>query len=83
MTSDFEQKQGLYTRVEEDFSFHPNTGEEVAETHEEVRYILREAAKRLIDVTPVCREQSLMLTALEEAMHWANSGIAKHQYVSL
>lgn len=34
------------------------------------------AARELVALTPAGRDQSLMLTALQEAMHWANSAIA-------
>ncbi len=39
--------------------------------------MLRDVAQGLATITPPGREQSLMLTALEEAMHWANAAIAK------
>lgn len=67
------------------FSHHPPPTPEVGEAHAEVRSILLEAADRLVIVTgPPTREQSLMITKLEEAMMWANAGIARsHARVSL
>lgn len=41
-----------------------------------VRHTLIDTAKKLIGVVPPGREQSLMMTALEEALMWANKGIA-------
>ena len=36
------------------------------------------ASEELVEVTgPPCREQSLAITALEEAMFWANAAIAR------
>lgn len=73
-------KEELKQRVYDDFSYHSPTSSKTADLHDRVRVLLRTVAYDLIDVTPVSREQSLMLTALEEAMHWANAGIAKNQY---
>lgn len=69
----------LVARIQNDFAFHPAApGGDAAAKHDRVRFLLRTVAIALVDNTvPVGREQSLMLTALEEAMHWANAGIAK------
>jgi hypothetical protein len=44
---------------------------------------LRDQAKHLaeviLDLTPPSREQSLALTKLEEAIFWANAGIARRE----
>jgi hypothetical protein len=37
-----------------------------------------EAATELCALTPSSREQSLMLTALEEAMMWGNAAISRN-----
>lgn len=63
-------------RVESDFSFHPATAE-TGPKHEAVRSLLKDAARELIEFVPEGREQSLALTKLEEAMYWANAGIAR------
>jgi hypothetical protein len=43
---------------------------------------IRDAMQTLADIVnqevPASREQSLAITALEEAMMWANAGIARH-----
>ena len=75
-----EQRAALHSRVESDFAYHPVTRHSVADNHDAVRNLLCGTAHELIERTPVGRAQSLMLTALEEAMHWANSAIAKSQY---
>lgn len=65
-------------RIENDFSFHPAApGGQAAAAHDQVRLTLKNMALQLISLVPPGRDQSLMLTALEEAMHWANAGIAK------
>lgn len=45
--------------------------------HQEVRSALKEMARMVLELVPAGREQSLALTALEEAMMWANAGIAR------
>jgi hypothetical protein len=64
-------------RIDHDFAFHPAT-EVTGPQHAEVRAILAGIAKHLASITPAGREQSLMLTHLEEAMMWANAAIARH-----
>jgi hypothetical protein len=60
------------------FSFHPADTEEKRERHEQVRAICLGASEEIVDVTGApCREQSLAITALEEAMFWANAAIAR------
>lgn len=45
----------------------------------EIREILRLNAEYITERTPKCREQSLALTKLEEAMFWANAAIARNE----
>ena len=68
--------QSPIDRIENDFSFHP-ADEPTGESHQEVRDVLKAAAYRLVDLVPAGREQSLAITKLEEAMMWANAGIAR------
>lgn len=49
------------------------------DVHAEVRTLLSEVARELVVRVPDGREKSLMLTKLEEAMFWANAGIARHR----
>ena len=63
-------------RIDNDFRYHPAT-EETAPKHEFVRAVCRRAANELLEVVPAGRKQSLALTKLEEAMFWANAGIAR------
>ena len=48
-----------------------------AHTHQTVRNKLHRVALELNDLIPDGREKSLMITKLEEAMFWANAGIAR------
>lgn len=66
----------LLIRINNDFKFHPAT-DITAPKHGEVRDICLTAALNLVELVPMGREQSLMLTKLEEAMMWGNAGIAR------
>lgn len=64
--------------LENRFTYHPPKNDQ------QTRYvILRDEAKalafRIVVLTPKSREQSLALTKLEEAVFWANAGIARNE----
>ena len=59
------------------FKHHPPASVDVTNRHAAAREALLEAANLLADVVPAGREQSLALTKLEEAMMWANAGVAR------
>lgn len=68
----------LKARIENDFTYHAPTPEQVQ------RYTqLREAAKQfallIVDLTPYSREQSLALTELERSVMFANAAIARNE----
>ena len=60
------------------FNYHPPPNEAVVEAHERLRSACYGAAMTVVERTPTCREQSLALTKLEEAMFWANAAVARH-----
>ena len=65
-------------KIERAFTYHPPKADQPE------RYAkLRDAAKALAflihDLTSYSREQSLALTALEEASMWANAAIARNE----
>lgn len=66
----------LHDRVVNDFTYHPPTADQVP-VYEEIRTRGREFALFLLDVTPPSRDQSLALTALEEAVFRANAAVAR------
>lgn len=59
------------------FEYHPPKSETTKLKHETVREILYSAASNLNHIVPPGREASLVITKLEEAMFWANAGIAR------
>lgn len=48
-----------------------------AERHEAFRSACRALAEALMSTIPPGREQSLVLTQIEQAMFWGNAGIAR------
>lgn len=68
--------------LDQRFDHHPPSSDTVAQTHEDVRSVCKQAAAFIAQKVPYGREHSLALTALEEAMFWANAGIARHQGAS-
>ncbi len=58
------------------FTYHPPTSTK-AEFHVEVRVKAHELATFIVGESPESREQSLAITKLEEAVMWANAGIAR------
>jgi hypothetical protein len=68
-------EQDLHNR----FDFHPPGSDEIVARHALIRGECLSLAATIVDQTPYSREQSLALTAIEEAMMWANAAIARHQ----
>lgn len=60
------------------FTYHPPTGTQ-AERYEAIRSRAHEFADFIERTTPESREQSLAMTALEEAVFWANAAIARRE----
>lgn len=61
------------------FTYHKPKDNTTIRAHERIRLGVG-AVARLIDANvPDGREKSLAITALEEAMMWANAGIARNQ----
>lgn len=59
------------------FTYHPPK-EGQPEQYQELRTMAAQLADKMIRLCPVSREQSLALTHLEEAIFWANAGIARN-----
>ena len=68
----------MLERIGRDFIFHPVKGDQ-GERYEAIRAAAKAYALFLCDVTPPSREQSLALTALEEAVMFANAAIARNE----
>ena len=71
----------LRERIEHDFSYHAPRNHTEELLHESTRADFRNLALWLEDRLPTCRETSLALTKLEEAMMWANAAIARNKDV--
>lgn len=65
----------LLTRIKEDFGYHPAT-EATIPQHEAVRANFYKLAEWVLCNVPPSRDQSLCLTALEDAAMRANKAIA-------
>jgi hypothetical protein len=59
------------------FSFHPSTAA-TGPKHDEVRLKHRGVALWVLANVPPSRERALAITALQEAMMWANAAVAIH-----
>lgn len=59
------------------FDHHPPTNDSVDHAHRLIRANVRNLASGLNDMLPDCREKSLALTKLEEAMFWSNAAVAR------
>lgn len=62
--------------LETRFTYHaPKPGQ--PETYNRLRGAGKELAELIVSNTPMCREQSLAITSLEEAIFWANAAVAR------
>lgn len=59
------------------FGFHSKSRVDHAMEHSSVRQALYDASITIDNAMPDGREKALVLTKLEEAMFWANAGIAR------
>lgn len=64
------------------FAYHRPTGNK-GEAHEFIRNQCAYLASRINAIAPDCREKSLAITALEEAMLWTNAAIARNPETSV
>lgn len=62
-------------KIENTFSYHEPTGEQPGK-YGMVRLVAKSLAYTIENNVPDSREKSLALTKLEEAVMWANKGIA-------
>lgn len=65
-------------RLKKDFTYHPPVPYQLPR-YEEIRDYARTFASTLLKDCPPSRERSLALTALEEAVMWANASIARNE----
>ena len=65
-------------RMKKDFTYHPPKPDQVPR-YKEIRETFAAVALGLMQNCPPSRERSLALTALEEAVMWANASIARNE----
>lgn len=65
-------------QIENNFTYHaPKEGQ--TERYQQLRDAGKVLALLINSMTPASREQSVALTKLEEAVMWANAGIARNE----
>jgi hypothetical protein len=67
--------------IENRFAFHAAPDQDKKDAHTSARQILHSAADLLNDLIPDGREKALVMTKLEEAMFWANAGLARQNTI--
>lgn len=65
--------------IEDRFAFHAAPDQEKRDEHTSARQICRQAADALNELVPDGREKAVVMTKLEEAMFWANAGLARQK----
>ncbi|CAM3923358.1 MULTISPECIES: Acb2/Tad1 domain-containing protein [Paenibacillus] len=64
-------------QIENNFSYHsPKPGQ--PDTYEAIREKAKEMAYLIDKLVPNSREKSLAMTNLEQAVFWANAGVARN-----
>lgn len=66
--------------IDRRFNHHPPDTDRI-EKHQGIRTAFKYVAQVVVVQTPSSREQSLAITALEEAAFWANAAIARQEKV--
>lgn len=70
------ERQSVQDRIENDFAYH--AADSVGRCRMDgIRVEAHDLAELIVSLVPEGREQSLALTNLEQAMFWANAGIAR------
>jgi hypothetical protein len=67
--------------IENRFAFHAAPDQDKKDAHTSARQILHSAAILLNDLVPDGREKAVVMTKLEEAMFWANAGLARQNTI--
>lgn len=78
MTFDNTAKSADEWYLENNFTYHKPWGNQ-PERYQQLRDNARAYAEQIMLQVPPSRERSLALTKLEEAVFWANAGIARNE----
>jgi hypothetical protein len=65
--------------IDHRMTFHPVAGPAQAEKYEKIRAAGREFAHLIADLVPYSDERSNALTRIDEAIMWANAGVARNE----
>lgn len=71
-------KEDIIKRVNNDFVYHAPFGDQL-QRYADLREAGRLLAIKIVESTPISREQSLALTNLEQAIMFANAAIARNE----
>lgn len=71
-------KEDLIKRINNDFVYHAPHGDQL-ERYAALREAGRQLAIKIVESTPISREQSLAITHLENAIFYANAAIARNE----
>ena len=66
------------SKLDRDFTYHPPKSDQQKEMYESIRYVAKQLAIFISQTQPPSRELSLAITKIEEAIFWANAGIARN-----
>lgn len=72
-----------HVRIDKSLTNQPPIDESVGIIFELLREPFKDAAHLIVELVPSCRERSLALTKLEEAVMWAVKAVALHQQDTL
>ena len=67
----------MKTQIEKSFKHYSPIGKD-CEKYTVIREMGEKFAIMIDDLSPDCREKSLAITKIEEAVFWANAGIARN-----
>jgi hypothetical protein len=67
-------------RLEEVYGYHPPPNRAVREAHEAVREACQALAEQIDGLVPICAEKVEALRLCQEAMFWANAGVARNHH---
>ena len=76
--SNYEASEKMKEQLENTFTYH-SPKEDQPERYVRLRDQAKQLAYDIVKNTPTCREQSLAITHLEEAIFYANAAIARHE----
>lgn len=60
------------------FTYHPPRSDDEIQAYARIRSMAHDIAQHIDQVAPDSREKSLAITAIEEAVMWANAAIARN-----